>query len=236
MAAPKEKAATLKGVSLFESLEDKEREGYEQRCTWRRYVPEEQIIDRLSDTHDVLFIVAGGVRIVNHSLSGREISFDELGAGEFFGELAAIDGKPRSATAVALTETLLAIMPPETFRRLVTEHPPIALTIMRRLAKVIRASTGRIMDLSTLAAHDRVYTELVRLARPTLKPDGTARISPIPIHADIASRISTTRETVARVLSELTRRGLLRREQDALVVLDFTGLEEMVEETTEGEA
>lgn len=236
MAAPKEKAATLKGVNLFESLADKEREGYEQRCTWRRFAPDEQIIDRLSDTHDVLFIVDGAVRIVNHSLSGREISFDELGAGEFFGELAAIDGKPRSATVVALADTLLAIMPPETFRRLASEHPPIALTIMRRLAKVIRASTGRIMDLSTLAAHDRVYAELVRLARPTLKPDGTARISPIPIHADIASRVSTTRETVARVLSELTRRGHLRREHDALVVLDFAGLEEMVEEITEGEA
>ena len=235
MAERKEKAATLKGVSLFESLPDKMREGYEQRCAWRRFARDEQIIDRLSDTHDVLFIVDGAVRIVNHSLLGREISFDDLTAGEFFGELAAIDGMPRSATAVALADTLLAIMPAETFRRLVTEHPPIALTIMRRLAEVIRASTGRIMDLSTLAAHDRVHAELVRLARPTLKADGTARISPIPIHADIASRVSTTRETVARVLSELTRRGLLRREHDALVVLDFDGLEQMVEEITEGE-
>ena len=235
MSAPKERTATLRGVSLFESLPDHTREGYEQRCAWRRFARDEQIIDQMSDTREVLFIVEGAVRIVNHSLTGREISFDDLTAGEFFGELAAIDGMPRSATAVAIADTLLAIMPPETFRRLVTEHPPIALTIMRRLAKVIRASTGRIMDLSTLAAHDRVRAELVRLARPTLKPDGTAQISPIPIHADIASRVSTTRETVARVLGELTRRGMLRREHNALVLLDFAGLEEMVEEMSEGE-
>jgi CRP-like cAMP-binding protein len=236
MTAPKDKAFTLRGVSLFDSLPTKEREGFEQRCTWRRFSRDEQIIDRLSDTHEVFFIAEGAVRVVNHSFSGREISFDDLHAGEFFGEIAAIDGKPRSATVVSLTSTLLAIMPPETFRRLVTEYPTIALTIMRRLAKIVRASTGRIMDLSTLAAQDRVRVELIRLARPSLQEDGSAHIRPIPIHADIASRVSTTRETVARVLSDLTRHGMLRRERDALVVLDFERLEESIEELgdTEG--
>ena len=226
----KEIVHTLKPIALFDEIPAKIREGYEQRCAWRRYKPDEQIIDRLSDTHEVFFIVHGGVRIVNFSLSGREISFDDLHAGEFFGELAAIDGKPRSASVVALTETVLAIMPPQTFRAMVTEHPLLALAIMRRLAKIIRASTGRIMDLSTVAAHDRVCAELVRLARPTLKEDGTARISPIPIHSDIASRVSTTRETVARVLGELTNRRLLKREHDAIVGLDVEGLEDVVGE------
>ncbi|HLI14041.1 MAG TPA: Crp/Fnr family transcriptional regulator [Alphaproteobacteria bacterium] len=235
MTLSKDKAPSFKHVSLFESLPDKVREGYEHACAWRRFARDEQIIDRLSDTHEVFFIVEGAVRIVNHSLSGREISFDDLHAGEFFGEIAAIDGKPRSATVVALSETLLAIMPAEVFRRLVTEHPALALTIMRRLAKIIRASTGRIMDLSTLAAQDRVRAEIVRLARAGLGGNGTARISPIPIHADIASRVSTTRETVARVLGSLTRRGLVKREHDALVVTDFARLEQSVEELTDVE-
>jgi CRP-like cAMP-binding protein len=235
MVVAKESRQTLKGISLFEGIPDGVRERYEQRCAWRRFRPDEQIIDRMSDTHEVLFIASGSVRIVNYSITGREISLDDLHAGEFFGELAAIDGKPRSATAVALSETLLAIMPAETFRSMVTEHSPLALTIMRRLAKIVRASTGRIMDLSTLAAHDRVRAELVRMARHTLKDDGTARISPIPIHSDIASRVSTTRETVARVLSELTRRGLVKREHDALVVRDFEALEALIEELGDSE-
>src|SRR5579875_1589881 len=211
MTLSKDKAPSFKHVSLFESLPDKVREGYEHACAWRRFARDEQIIDRLSDTHEVFFIVEGAVRIVNHSLSGREISFDDLHAGEFFGEIAAIDGKPRSATVVALSETLLAIMPAEVFRRLVTEHPALALTIMRRLA------------------------EIIRLARAGLGGNGTARISPIPIHADIASRVSTTRETVARVLGSLTRRGLVKREHDALVVTDFARLEQSVEELTDVE-
>ena len=216
---------TLKGVSLFDSLPEKARKGYEQRCAWRRYGRDEQIIDRLSDTREVFFIVAGAVRVVNYSTSGREISFDERLAGEFFGELAAIDGKPRSATVEAIFDTLVAVMPPEEFRRLVTEHPRIALTIMMRLAEMIRVSDVRIMDLSTLAAHQRVRAELVRLARRSVRPNGLARISPLPIQADIASRVSTTRETVARVFSELIRHGLVRRESDALIVCDFARLE-----------
>lgn len=222
---------TLKGVSLFDGLPQKVREGYEQRCAWRRFAPDEQIIERLSVTQEVFFIAEGSVRVVNYSAAGREISFGDLTAGEFFGEFAAIDGKPRSASVVALSDTLLAGMPPETFRRLATEHPQIALTIMKRLSEKVRASDVRIMELSTLPAYKRVRAELVRLARPSLRRDGTARVSPMPTQFDMASRVSTTRETVARVFSDLIRRGLIRRESDALLVRDFARLEQSSAET-----
>ncbi len=224
---------TLKGIPLFKDLPDPRREAYEHHCVWRRFAPDEQIIDRTSDSREVFFVVEGRVRIVNYSLSGREISFDERKAGDFFGELAAIDGGPRSAHAVALADTLVAVMPPERFTALVSEHPSAALAIMRRLTAIIRISTGRIMDLSTLAAHDRVRAEILRLARPGLRADGTAHISPIPIHADIASRVSTTRETVARVFGDLTRHGLLKRAPNALILLDVARLEASLEETAD---
>ncbi len=233
MRQAKESAHTLRGISLFAGMPEAARQRYEQSCTWRRFKPEEQIIDRLSDTHDVLFVVEGRVRIVNYSLSGREISFGDLNAGELFGELAAIDGKPRSASAVATAPTLLATMSGESFRKMLSEHPAAAFVIMRRLATIVRVSTGRIMDLSTLGAYDRVCAEILRMARPNLKPDGTARISPIPIHSDIASRVSTARETVARVFADLTRQGLVKRESDALLVRNFAGLEHSVPELGE---
>ena len=229
----REAAHTLKAVALFEGLAQSVRERYEHACTWRRFKPDEQIIDRMSDTHDVFFVVEGSVRIVNFSLSGREVAFGDLHAGEFFGELAAVDNKPRSASAVATSDLLLAMMPAEVFRTMLAEHPPIALAIMRRLAKIVRVATGRIMDLSTLGAYDRVCAELLRLARPTLKPDGTARIRPIPLHSDIASRVSTARETVARVLADLSRQGLVTRESDALLVRNFASLEHSVPELGE---
>ena len=86
------------------------------------------------------------------------------------------------------------------------------------------------MDLSTLGANNRVYAEILRLARPNMHGDNKAKIKPIPIHGDIASRVSTTRETVARVFGDLTRQGVLKRKRDAIIVFDIAQLERMVEE------
>ena len=76
-----------------------------------------------------------------------------------------------------------------------------------------------------------MHSEILREARATAADDGnSARISPIPVHADIASRVSTTRETVARVLSDLAKQGLVKREKKALVVTDLKQLEQIVNE------
>ena len=221
---------TLAGIGLFASLPQEDRQALEQRCHWRKFAANEQIIDRQSETREVFFVVRGKVRVVDYSLSGREVSFDDIAQGGSFGELAAIDKQPRSANVVALTDTTVAVLPPSVFTRVVTEHPAVALALMQRLAQIIRAATERIMDLSTLGAHNRVHAELLRQAGDSTREDGTAVIQPIPIHADIASRVSTTRETVARVLSDLARDGIVKRESGALVILDVDRLRTMVEQ------
>ena len=101
---------------------------------------------------------------------------------------------------------------------------------MTRLAQIVRSATDRIMDLSTLAANNRVHAELLRLARAGMKGENKAVIRPIPVHGDIASRISTTRETVARVLNDLARQGVVTRTKDSLLVNDVERLGDLVEE------
>lgn len=227
MAAPE--THDLGNIKILSSLSPEERRDFEKSCRWRRFAPEEQIIDRQDRTRDVYFITEGTVRIVNFTVGGREVALEDLGAGTYFGELAALDGQPRSATVVAIQETTIAKMAPERFLRVLKMYPDVALLVMVDLAKVVRTSTQRIMDLSTLGANNRVHSELLRLAKAHNSADNRAVISPIPVHADMASRASTTRETVARVLSDLSRQQLVRREKDALVVLDVEKLEEMVE-------
>ena len=222
--------ASLDQIDLFASLTPEERASIVRQCRWRRYKEDEQIIDHLSDTRDACIVVEGRVRVVMFSMSGREISFDDVSAGGYMGELSALDGEPRSATVIALTDTLIAFVPPRLFQEIVTTHPRVALIVMQRMAAVIRNATGRIMDLSTLGANNRVHAEILRLAKPGLRPDNTAEITPIPVHGDIASRVSTTRETVARVLSDLARSGLVERRGHTLVVKDYARLIDMVEE------
>jgi len=220
---------TLGGIPLLRSLDPAARLSLEQRCRWQRYGQHDEIIGRESDSRDVYFVIAGRVRVVNHSLSGREIAFHEMDAGAYFGELAAIDGRPRSASVVALNDSLLASVSPDTFVNLLQDHPAMAIEVLRELAQFVRVSTDRIMELSTLGAHNRVHSEILREARALAAADNnSARISPIPVHADIASRVSTTRETVARVLSDLAKQGLVVREKNALVVTDLDQLETLV--------
>lgn len=219
----------LSKILLLSDLTDDGRAALEKRCRWRQYDPHELIIDRQSTSQDVYFIAGGKVRIVNYSISGREVAFDDIGVGAHFGELAAIDGEPRSANVVALENTSVAIMSPAVFREMLIEYPQVALSIMVRMASIIRTSTERIMDLSTLGANNRVYAELLRLAKSEARDDNTAIIKPIPIHGDIASRVSTTRETVARVLSSLSRNKLVRRENGTLIIMDLEHLGDMVE-------
>ena len=120
------------------------------------------------------FVDEGQVRVVNYSISGREITLDDIGPGGHFGELAAIDGQPRSASVMALTGCSVAIMQQEHFLELVNENPSVALKVMRGLASIIRNSTERIMDLSTLAANNRVQADLLRQALNNLNGDNCA--------------------------------------------------------------
>jgi CRP-like cAMP-binding protein len=229
---------SLANVELFRELDPAERQRIEQRCRWRRYAPHEPIIDRSSDSHDVYFIVTGRARVVDYAASGREISFEDIQDGGVFGELAAIDGGERSAYVVALNTTEVASLPSRTFIDVMVDHPEVAIAMMHRLTRMVRQASQRIMELSTVGAHNRVHAEMLRLARHSLRdpkagtPEGTgpntARISPIPVHADLASRVSTTRETVARVLSDLTKDGLIKRDRNALVVTDLQRLAALV--------
>lgn len=223
-------AKSLSNITILRELPDEAVRRLEERCRWRSYDAHEQIIDFQDDSKDVFFITQGTVRVVNYSVSGREVAFDDIGAGSIFGELAALDGEPRSANVIAVTPTTVATMSPMTFQDTLVAEPEMALALMRRLSRIIRISVERIMDLSTLGANNRVYAEILRLAKPYERDDGSAVISPVPIHGDIASRVSTTRETVARVFSDLTRKGLVKRQGNRLEIADLERLQDMVEQ------
>ncbi len=223
-------SGTLSGIDLLEGLSGKELKAVEKSCSWRRYSAQEQIIGRQSKTTEVFFVVEGHVRVVNYSISGREITLNDLDTGSYFGELAALDSEPRSASVMSLDNSLIAALPQERFHYILEKNLGTALKLMKSLAGIVRTSTDRIMDLSTLAANNRVQADLLRQARSNMQSGNQAHIKPIPVHGDIASRVSTTRETVSRVMNDLARQGIVERQKDTLVIPDVEVLREMVEE------
>jgi CRP-like cAMP-binding protein len=220
--------ASLKGVQLLDELPDDELSVLQRACGWRRYQRDEEIIDQDSDSRDVYFVVQGEVRVANYSVAGHMITLDDLPEGSYFGELSALDGQPRSAGVVALTDCLLASLAPARFLELIETHPSVAVKVMTRLAQVVRTADDRIMDLSTLGAVNRVQAELLRRARESLDAGGPPAITPVPVFSDIASRVSSTRETVSRVINELVRQEIVERTADSLVIHHLQRLEAMV--------
>ena len=221
---------SLKDIKLIAGLSDDIINELNKQCRWRWFDANEQIIDRQAESRDVFFIVEGRVRIIIYTIGGKEITLDDFTEGAQFGEMAAIDGLPRSASVMAVERSLLAAMPQINFMNLLTGHPIVAERVLHNMANIIRISNERIMDLSTLGAANRVHAEILRQARKNMTGDEVAFISPIPIHSDIASRISSTRETVARVMNDLARQGFVERKKKGLIVKRISQLTQMVED------
>lgn len=201
----------------------------EAQCTWRTAHAGEPILSRDSDSRDVFFVVRGRLRIVNFSPSGREVAYAIAGPGDFFGELAAIDGLPRSATVVALEDCTLAQISPQSFRELIEQQPKVGFVVMERLARIVRTADDRIMDLATLSAYQRVYSEILKLMKPDPVRTGSWMIYPLPTQAQIAAQASTTRETVARVLSHLAGDGVAERKSKTLYIRQVDRLKQLCE-------
>jgi CRP/FNR family cyclic AMP-dependent transcriptional regulator len=227
---------SLAGIGLFADLDEASRHSLERRCAWRSWGAGEQIIDREGQSTDVYFIVSGRAHVMDYSEDGqRAIIFDEIGPGGCFGELSAIDGEPRSAHIVAGDEMVTAALSADAFVEVLFQQRAVGSAFLRRLAEMVRQSTSRIMDVSTVSANNRIYAELLRRAKSggDASPN-TAIIRPIPVHSEMASRVSTSRETVARVMSELAHRGMLQREQDMLVITDLNQLMTLATKHREG--
>jgi CRP-like cAMP-binding protein len=167
------------------------------------------------------------VRISFYAPDGTEVGFRDMRRGEIFGEIAAIDGQTRSASVVALTDVRLGSLRAEAFRDLLRSHPALAETVMRRLARLVRALSDRVVEFSTLAVSNRIHAELLRLARENMMGDH-AYVDPAPGHALLASRVSTHREAVTREIKRLAADGILKKSGRALIIRDLAALETLV--------
>ena len=139
----------LSTINLFGGLTRPKLEEIESKCSWRLYSANTLIIDHQSDTTSIFFVTKGKVRVVNYSISGREITFGEVKSGGYFGELAAIDSRPRSASVISLSDCELAVLKQADLHCLIKKEPKIAIDLLQGLTGMVRTSTERIMEFST---------------------------------------------------------------------------------------
>jgi CRP/FNR family cyclic AMP-dependent transcriptional regulator len=223
-------AETLRGIEIFADLSTDARRTLASHCQAHYFEPNDRVVSRQDASTDVYFIVSGRVRVTIFSRSGKEVSFRDLGPGQLFGDLSAIDGEPRSATVVTLDETLIVSMPADAFWQVLRDYPSVSAVMMKELARLVRKLSERVVEFSTLGVKNRIHAELLRLSREHLQDNQTATISPAPTHGEIASRVSTHREAVTRELNHLAQIGLIKQRRGTLTVLDVRRLARLVED------
>ena len=218
----------LRRVKLLDGLPEDALEQLAHQCRWKPVPAEQRVISRAAQDQDVYLVVSGRVRVTSFSAAGRQVTYRDIEAGDWFGELSALDGLSRSADVVALDNTLVAAMSPSTFNALMHEHPAVCNRVLLRLAASVRELTERVFDLSTLGVQNRLHAELLRLARQAGVTANSASLNPAPKHSDLASQVSTYREQVTRELSAMAKQGVVQHVGRTLVIPDVAKLEKIV--------
>ncbi|MEO0329101.1 MAG: Crp/Fnr family transcriptional regulator [Pseudomonadota bacterium] len=215
-------------IPLFSSLDRDEGERLGKSCIWKDYDAHELVIDIDEESTDVRFVISGLVRVISRFAIGKEVILGEMDPGQFFGELAAIDGHTRSANITTLYRTKICIMPQKLFLDLVTNNPDINLRVMRVLTKRIRNLNMRLAEQSFLQAKHRLYAELLRLSKPRPGHESQRRISPPPTQKELAERIGSRREVVSRELNCLLREDCFEKTKGALILTNVTELQKRI--------
>jgi CRP/FNR family transcriptional regulator/CRP/FNR family cyclic AMP-dependent transcriptional regulator len=214
-----ELTAFLRRVPLFDCLGDGELEALAE-LTITRTFDKGQLIILADEPGDTLFIVRRGqVKVSLTHASGKEFILSLLGEGEFFGELAILDERPRSASVVAMEETDLIMLTRPDFLQLVGRVPAIAVALLEELAARLRRTDEQVGGLALLDVHNRVARIILRLAADRgEETDEGIRIKQRLTHQQLANMAGTTRETVTRVLKQLERDGYITTRDRQIVV------------------
>jgi CRP/FNR family transcriptional regulator, cyclic AMP receptor protein len=187
-----------------------------------------ETVFHVGDPGDALFIVmAGSIKITLPADTGDEAILATLRAGDFFGELALLDGAPRSATAVAIEPTETYVLSRDGFRELIATQSQMREALLATLAAEVRRLTNHVEELHFLDITGRLASRLVRLSAEsgaTRLADGGVRLAGPLTQGDLAAMIGCPRQSVNKLLGLFSDDGFIRLERDRIVVLDLDGL------------
>ncbi len=222
----------LASIEIFADLDHERLAMIAKCCRHDTYRRRQTIVGYGDNSGDVYFIKSGRVGITMFSETGKEISFRQLKAGDPFGDIAAIDRQPRSASVVSLSNVELVRLSDTDFLKILHDMPEVSLRVMQRLAFLVRALSDRVFEFGTSGVRNRIHAELLRLAKASGQQTEVINIYPAPTHADIASQVATHREAVTRELGHLVSEGILQKRGRNLIIRDLARLEQLANPTS----
>lgn len=206
---------SLTSIALFNGFSDVDMKAISSLAVTRS-VPKNTLVICEGDRSDSLYLILSGkVKVFLSDDEGKEVTLNIQSEGEYFGELAILDEAPRSASVMTTEETKLAILSKSAFDRCMEEHPAMALTIMRGLARRLRELTENVRSLALMDVYGRVARLLLELAEES---DNKKVITQRLTQRDIASMVGASREMVSRILRDLSVGGYITVENKIITI------------------
>jgi len=213
-------AERLRAVPLFSHLGGAELERLAAVVRERHY-PKNSMVLFADDPGDTLFIVVRGqVKVVLVGEDGREVILSILKDGDFFGEMALIDDRPRSASVIATAASDTLVLRRADFQQCLETSPRIALGLLQELSRRLRFADDKIGGLVLLDVNGRIARLLLQLA----EEHGGSEIPRPATHHTLAQMVGSSRETVSRTLRDLQTQGLIDVRRDRIALIDRDGL------------
>jgi CRP/FNR family transcriptional regulator, cyclic AMP receptor protein len=189
----------------------------------------QMLIAQGSEASDVYLIETGRVNISVFSANGRETILREMGPGRLVGEMAAIDGRPRSANVTVTEDAVLVLVSAAAFKRFLIDVPGAGYWMAAQLVARVRNLSDKSVEFASQPVAARLVSELLRITAASTPGDDRCEIARLPTHADLAARIGTHREAVTRELRQLTREGMVAQTGRRLEIVSRSALTVLLE-------
>jgi CRP/FNR family transcriptional regulator, cyclic AMP receptor protein len=196
--------------SLFEGLAQQKLQALSKQIRLQEFAKGEFVFHRGMQGDALVLLIRGRLQVISYSESGKEVGINFIEPGEYLGEVALIDGQPRSASVVCVSPSTLGFLAKPAALDLFHHEPLVAARIQKRLCAVIRNEINRRSRFSSASAFERVCSVLCSHPRLNLASESVT-LDDLPHQRVIASMANVTRETVNRTLKTLIENGVLEK-------------------------
>lgn len=206
----------LRGIELFQNLAPEELQSIEDLAVSCCYPKNKLMIKENETANAMYFIDNGKVRVFVTDETGKQLTLDTLGTGEYFGELSLLDEASRSASVITLERSEMSMINKNDFTTILTRQPKIASVLLKNLAAQVRLLTDKIKIIALQDVYGRIRLTLTNLA----EEEAETLVIPEKItQQDLANRIGSSREMVARVMKDLQTGGYIAIEKKQIRIL-----------------
>ncbi len=211
----------LSNISIFEKLSADEIAKLGAIVTRKTYAPDTAVVFEGEPSDALYVLLSGSAKVYVTSDDGQQKILKLLGPGEMFGELAMLDGHPRSATVGTLESTEMASISRKDFQAFVASHPEVLWKVLETLCERVRKTSAEILEMSSRDVPYRLLAALNQLAEKhgETAADGSCRINLKLDVKDLTAMVGSNRETVSRLLHEYQEEGLVRLEKKGQIFI-----------------